>query len=56
MILASDYDATLATHAEEARQIEDDPQLEAAESRRRIVGLIAERYTAGASGAGAAAR
>ena len=37
--------------AEVARKIEDDPQLEAAESRRRMIGLIAERYTVGASGA-----
>ncbi|HWB09766.1 MAG TPA: HAD-IIB family hydrolase [Pirellulales bacterium] len=35
--------------AEDGRKIEDDPQLEAAESRRRMIGLIAERYTAGAS-------
>jgi hypothetical protein len=32
------------------RKIEDDGRLDAAESRRLMIGLIAERYTAGASG------
>jgi hypothetical protein len=36
--------------ANDARQIEDDQQLDAAESRRRVIAMIADRYTAGASG------
>lgn len=36
--------------ADAARQIEDEPKLDAAESRRRTIVLIADRYTAGAAG------
>lgn len=36
--------------AGEARLIEDDPQLDAAESRHRVLSLVRDRYTAGAGG------
>ena len=36
--------------ADEARLIEDDPRLDASESRHRVLSLVRDRYTAGATG------
>jgi hypothetical protein len=42
--------------AEEARNVEDSADVDAVESRRRILGLVSERYTGPATGVVHAAR